>query len=93
MWGAIQPVSHCVSGCLARQETWEDPVESVDRYLSINKACEAFSFSRSTFYRMLDDPDSGLRELVVRIPPETGRIKVPQAAFEAWLRQRRRRSR
>ena len=68
-------------------------MESLDRYLSINQACEAFSFSRSTFYRMLDDPGSGLREIVVRIPPETGRIKVPQTAFETWLRQRRRRSR
>ena len=68
-------------------------MESLDRYLSINDACEAFSFSRSTFYRMLDDRDSGLREIVVRIPPKTGRIRVPQAAFEAWLRQKRRRSR
>lgn len=73
-----------------RQEHREDFVDSPDRYLSINKACEAFSFSRSTFYRMLDDPSTGLRELVVRIPPETGRIRVPQAAFEAWLRQKRR---
>jgi len=39
---------------------------------------------------MLDDPDSGLSEIVVRIPPETGRIRVPQAAFEAWLSERRR---
>jgi len=73
-----------------RQGHREDFVDSLDRYLSINKACEAFSFSRSTFYRMLDDPKSGLREIVVRIPPETGRIKVPQAAFEAWLHQKRR---
>jgi predicted DNA-binding transcriptional regulator AlpA len=64
-------------------------VDSPDLYLSINQACQAFSFSRSTFYRMLDDPRSGLREIVVRIPPETGRIRVPQAAFEAWLHQRR----
>jgi hypothetical protein len=42
---------------------------------------------------MLDDPDSDLREIVIRIPPETGRIKVPQAAFETWLRRKRRRAR
>jgi len=68
-------------------------VETAERYLSINDACQAFSFSRSTFYRMLDDPRSGLQEIVIRIPPVTGRIKVPHAAFEAWLRQKRRRSR
>ncbi len=68
-------------------------METQDRYLSINEACKAYSFSRSTFYRMLDDPDSDLREIVIRIPPETGRIKVPQAAFETWLRRKRRRAR
>jgi hypothetical protein len=65
-------------------------VEPLDVFLSINQACEAFSFSRSTFYRMLDDPSSGLKEIVVRIPPVRGRIKVPRAAFESWLRQNRR---
>jgi predicted DNA-binding transcriptional regulator AlpA len=66
-------------------------VEADERYLSINAACEAFGFSRSTFYRMHDDPQSGLSEVVVRIPPGTGRIKVPRAAFEEWLKQKHRR--
>jgi predicted DNA-binding transcriptional regulator AlpA len=61
-----------------------------DDYITIKQVCREFSFSRSTFYRMLDDPTSGLRELVVRIPPREGRIKVPRRAFEEWLRRPRR---
>jgi hypothetical protein len=50
--------------------------------------CARYAISRATFYRMLADPNSGLRAVVVRIPPPTGRIRVPVVAFEAWLRRR-----
>jgi predicted DNA-binding transcriptional regulator AlpA len=54
-------------------------------FLSVNETCTRYNFARSTFYRMLADPHSGLDELVVRIPPGSGRIKVPTRAFEEWL--------
>lgn len=60
-----------------------------DTYVSINEVCRQFGFSRQTFYRMLADPDGGLGELVLRIPPRTGRIRVPVRRFEAWLLARR----
>ena len=60
--------------------------ESPDTYLSINQTCERFGISRRTFYRMLEDPS--LADLVVRIPPGTGRIRVPLKRFERWLLER-----
>ncbi|MEZ6184086.1 MAG: helix-turn-helix domain-containing protein [Planctomycetota bacterium] len=59
-----------------------------DTYLSINEVCERFGLSRRTFYRMLADPRSGLAKVVVRIPPRTGRIRVPLKRFEKWLLER-----
>lgn len=61
-----------------------------DTYTTINAACHRFGISRSTFYRMLADPSSGLAELIIRIPPGTGRIRVPLQAFERWLCSKRR---
>tara|TARA_B100000965_G_C19361680_1_gene656279 strand:- start:253 stop:450 length:198 start_codon:yes stop_codon:yes gene_type:complete len=58
------------------------------QFLTINQVCKRYGISRSTFYRMLADPQSGLRGVVVRIPPPTGRVRVPVAAFEAWLKRR-----
>jgi hypothetical protein len=58
-----------------------------DSYLTINEACELFALSRSTFYRMLRDVELGLGEIVVRVPPNTGRIRVPAKGFEDWLRR------
>lgn len=61
--------------------------ESADTYASITQVCKQFSVSRRTFYRMLAR-DPALAELVVRIPPKTGRIRVPLRRFEQWLRER-----
>ena len=58
-----------------------------ETYLSIDLACKQFGVSRRTFYRMLAR-EPGLAELVVRIPPKTGRIRVPLRRFEQWLRER-----
>lgn len=62
-----------------------------ERYLSVRETCERFQISRATFDRMLRDPSSKLTEVIVRLPPTTGRVKVPQHAFETWLRERRQR--
>lgn len=62
--------------------------ETRPEFLSIDEVCRRYAFSRSTFYRMLGDPKSGLRAVVVRIPPPRGRVRVPVEAFEAWLRRR-----
>jgi excisionase family DNA binding protein len=58
------------------------------RYLTVNELCQRYGFSRATFYRMLADPQSGLRSLVMRIPPPRGRIRVPEDEFVAWLKRR-----
>ncbi len=57
-----------------------------DQYLSVDQTCSQFTLSRSTFYRLLRDAGSGLNELIVRVPPRTGRIRVPARGFEEWLR-------
>ena len=60
-----------------------------DTYVSVNEACERFGFSRRSFYRWLADPETGLYDVVVRIPPVTGRIRVPLLALERWFRGER----
>jgi hypothetical protein len=61
------------------------PDSTVDRYVSVNEACAQFSISRASFYRMLGAPSSGLREIVIRVPPVTGRLRIPLNGFERWL--------
>lgn len=57
-----------------------------DRYLPVPEACKRFGFSRSTFYRLLaSNPELEDHGTIVRVPPVTGRIKVPAARFERWL--------
>ncbi len=58
------------------------------QFLSINEVCQRYGISRTTFYRMLASSTSGLRSIVVRIPPPRGRVRVPLVEFEAWLRRR-----
>jgi len=58
-----------------------------DEFLPIADVCDRFRFSRSTFYRMLRDRESGLADLVIRVPPHTGRVRVPVRAFEELLRR------
>lgn len=62
--------------------------ESPDSYVSIDEACARFGISRRTFYRLLADPEGGLDQVVIRIPPRTGHIRVPVQRFEQWLRSR-----
>ena len=57
-------------------------------FLSVNETCARYGFSRGTFDRMLRDPSSGLSEVIVRVPPVTGRVKVPTVAFEERLKSR-----
>lgn len=57
-------------------------------FLSVNETCARYGIARSTFYRMLADPHLHLREVLVRIPPGSGRLKVPVRDFEAWFRRR-----
>lgn len=61
---------------------------SPDCFRTIRDTCARFDIGKSTFYRMLADPDSGLAEVVRRVPPVTGRIRVPERAFEEWLTRR-----
>lgn len=59
-----------------------------DRFRTVQDTCARFSIGKSTFYRMLADPASGLGDVVVRVPPVTGRLRVPERAFEEWLARR-----
>lgn len=60
----------------------------LDIFRSIPETCARFDIGKSTFYRSFRDPESGLEDLCVRFPPVTGVVRVPQLAFEAWLRGR-----
>lgn len=60
-------------------------------YLKVTEACELADIGRSTFYRLLDDPESGLRDVVVRLPV-LGHIRVPRDRFCAWVEGRMPRS-
>ena len=55
-----------------------------DGYLTVQQACELAAISRSTFYRLLSEPKSGLPQIVVRIPI-VNRIRVPRQRFCEWL--------
>ena len=61
-----------------------------DTYVSVSGACAHFEMSRSTFYRMLRDPESHLDRIIIRVPPLRGRIRVPLKRFEKWLRDQSR---
>lgn len=67
--------------------------EGGEVFLSVSETCERFQISRATFDRMLRDTSNGLTEVIVRLPPTTGRVKVPLQAFQAWLRERRQKKR
>ncbi len=56
-----------------------------DTYVAVNEVCQRFGISRRSFYRWLADPNTGLIDVVVRIPPGTGRIRVPLKRFEQWI--------
>ncbi len=66
----------------------EEPMISEVEFVTINDVCARYSISRATFYRMLKEKGTGLRALVVRVPPPRGRIRVPVVEFEAWLKRR-----
>ncbi len=53
-------------------------------YLTVGAACELAAISRSTFYRLLDNRESGLGEVAIRIPG-LNRIRLPRSRFCEWL--------
>jgi hypothetical protein len=55
-----------------------------DSYLTIDQACALAAISRTSFYKLLDDPGSGLAEVAVRIPG-LHRIRVLRRKFCQWL--------
>lgn len=55
--------------------------------LTVSRACEIAAISRSSFYRLLEDPDAGLAEIALRIPGMRC-IRVPRQAFLQWLQSR-----
>ena len=57
------------------------------QYLTVNKSCEVAGFSRTTFYKILDDKSSGLSIIVCRIPG-SGRIRIPSERFIRWIEGR-----
>jgi hypothetical protein len=62
------------------------PNPLVGPYQSVKAACRYFGISRSSFYRLARQwPE--FRKLLVRIPPETGPIRVPLRAVEELLKR------
>ncbi len=61
---------------------------SLPAYLTVKQACEIASIGRTTFYKLLDNPRSGLEELTVRIPG-LGHIRIPERDFRRWLESSR----
>lgn len=55
-----------------------------DMYLTVTQACELAAIGRTTFYKLLDDPESGLAAVAVRIPG-LGHIRIPRRRFRQWL--------
>ena len=56
----------------------------MSEYLTVAEACKLAGIARSTFYKLLADPDSGLGQVAVRIPG-LSRVRVPERAFREWL--------
>lgn len=63
------------------------PVEEPTRYLTVNEVCETFGFGRTKFYEMLRTTD--LEDVVVRVPPPRGPLRIPLQDFKRWLEDRR----
>lgn len=61
-------------------------------WLTINETCKEIGISRSTFYRWLDDPESGLEQIVGRTPLSE-RVRVPLEALEHLMTRQPRRGR
>jgi hypothetical protein len=55
-----------------------------DAYLTVKRACEIAGIGRTTFYKLLDDPRSGLASLTFRIPG-LGHIRILECDFCRWL--------
>jgi len=61
---------------------------SLPVYLTVKQACKVAGIGRTTFYKLLDDPRSGLAELVLRVPG-LGHIRIPEREFLRWLESSR----
>lgn len=61
------------------------PASDGDRLLTISECCTACGISRQTFYNWLNDPSLGFAELVVRVPPPNGRLRIRESRLREWL--------
>ncbi|HBP19280.1 MAG TPA: hypothetical protein DEA08_16010 [Planctomycetes bacterium] len=76
-----------VERALSEQKS-EQEHDSTDEWLSPDQACARFNVSRSSFDRWRSDPATGLEQLTPQPSGHGGRILVPVAGFEEWLRAR-----
>lgn len=53
-------------------------------YLTITKACALAGISKSTFYRLMADQDTGLGRIMIRIPGMQS-TRIPRARFLSWM--------
>jgi excisionase family DNA binding protein len=53
-------------------------------YLTVSEACDLARISRTTFYKLLANADSGLAAITIRIPG-LARLRIPEQALREWL--------
>ena len=56
-------------------------------YLTVNECCELAKVSRPTFYKWLNDRESGLASIAHRLPV-IHNWRVPRHLFMAWMEGR-----
>ena len=55
-----------------------------DEYLTVSQACELAAIGRTTFYKLLGDPQSGLADIATRVPG-LGYIRISRWKLRKWL--------
>jgi hypothetical protein len=86
--GTVKPWRVDVTRESRRRPRDQGPASApLDTFLSVSETLRRFGISRSAFYDMVRNTD--LEHILVRVPPGTGRIRVPARRFEEWLRTNR----
>lgn len=57
----------------ARRRRWPGSTEPAeDRFMKVREICDYLGISKSTFYKLVNDDESGLGDIAVRLPGVEG---------------------